>query len=65
MLVVLTDEQVLSAGQVCHNCLMADSSGQPRWRRGKLGCGHLLEPLKENQPIVYQCQMGFKITNVE
>ncbi|MBP0018600.1 MAG: hypothetical protein J7647_13780 [Cyanobacteria bacterium SBLK] len=39
MLVILTDEQMLSPKQVCCNCLLADSKGLPRWRKGRLGCG--------------------------
>ena len=39
MLVILTDEQMLSPQQVCCNCLLANSKGLPRWRKGKLGCG--------------------------
>ena len=78
MLVILTEQQVLSTKQVCSNCLLADSGGLPRWRKGKLGCGRLLEdrarekPLedcKETQsccdlPQVYECQMGFRVTNI-
>jgi len=38
MLVMLIEDQILAPGQVCQSCLMADSSGQPRWRQGKLRC---------------------------
>ena len=64
MLVILTDEQVLSTQQVCQNCLLADRSGLPRWRQGKLSCGHSLGKQGENQPALYQCQMGFRIANI-
>ena len=65
MLVVITDEQLLSAHQICHGCLLADNAGLPRWREGKLGCGQLMCKSEHNQPTVYQCQMGFRIANIE
>ncbi|MBD1808427.1 MAG: hypothetical protein KME25_00815 [Symplocastrum torsivum CPER-KK1] len=65
MLVILMDEQILSPNQVCQNCLLADQSGQPRWRRGKLGCGHAIRKLTPHQPDQYECEMGFRIANVE
>jgi hypothetical protein len=65
MLVILMDEQVLSPNQVCQNCLLADQSGQPRWRRGKLGCGQAIRKLTPHQPDQYECEMGFRIANVE
>ena len=65
MLVILTHDQILSPRQVCQTCLLADQSGQPRWRHGKLGCGHAIRKLTENQPDQYECEMGFRIANVE
>jgi hypothetical protein len=65
MLVILMDEQILSPNQVCQSCLLADKSGQPRWRQGKLGCGHAIPKLIANQPEQYECEMGFRIANVE
>jgi hypothetical protein len=65
MLVILTDEQVLSPSQVCQGCLLADKSGQPRWRQGKLGCGHAIGKFTANQPDQYECEMGFRVANVE
>lgn len=65
MLVILTDEQILSPQKICHSCLLADQSGQPRWRRGRLSCGHLVGKLTEHQPDQYECQMGFRLVNVE
>ncbi len=38
MLVILTDNQIFAPEQVCQSCLLADGSGQPRWRGGKLHC---------------------------
>lgn len=65
MLVILTEEQVLSTQQVCPGCLLADRGGLPRWRQGKLGCGHFLAKAGENLPALYECQMGFRIANID
>lgn len=65
MLVILTDEQILSPAQVCQGCLLADKSGQPRWRQGKLGCGHAVSKLTSHQPEQYECEMGFRVAHVE
>ncbi len=65
MLVILTDEHILSTRQVCQGCLLATHEGQPRWRGGKLGCGQSLNPATGHQPALYECQMGFKIANIE
>lgn len=65
MLVVLLEEQILSPKQVCQNCLLADHSGLPRWRKGNLGCGRTLRSLKNQQPELYECQMGFRLANLQ
>ncbi|MEP0754200.1 hypothetical protein NDA03_18430 [Trichocoleus sp. Lan] len=65
MLVILTDEQILSPKQVCQTCLLADQSGQPRWRQGQLRCAQEIHKLTENQPDQYECLMGFRIANIE
>lgn len=65
MLVVLMKNQLLTPQQICQTCLLADKSGQPRWRQGQLRCGHPIRKLTENQPEQYQCQMGFRIANIE
>jgi hypothetical protein len=65
MLVMLIEDQILAPGQVCQSCLMADSSGQPRWRQGKLRCGQQLRQLTEQQSEQYQCMMGFRIAYIE
>ena len=64
MLVMLGDEQILSVKQVCQNCLMADRSGLPRWYQGKLGCGKALQKSATEQATVYECQMGFYLTQI-
>ena len=64
MIVMITDEQILSASQVCQNCLMADRSGLPRWRKGQLGCGEALQTSVPRQAKVYKCQMGFNVTQI-
>jgi hypothetical protein len=65
MLVVLMKNQLLTPQQICQTCLLADQSGQPRWRQGQLCCGYLIRKLDENQPELYQCQMGFQIVNID
>ncbi|AFZ34591.1 hypothetical protein Sta7437_1011 [Stanieria cyanosphaera PCC 7437] len=65
MLVILTEEQILSPQKVCPTCLMADQSGSPRWHHGKLFCGHALQKSEERQATIYECQMGFRIANIQ
>lgn len=65
MLVILMDDRIVAPQQVCQTCLMADRSGQPRWRRGQLCCGSPVGKLAESQQDMYECQMGFRIANIE
>ncbi|HEY9851986.1 MAG TPA: hypothetical protein V6D28_21105 [Leptolyngbyaceae cyanobacterium] len=65
MLVILMDDRIVSPQIVCQNCLLADHGGQPRWRGGQLRCGQAVGKPAENQPDQYQCQMGFRIANIE
>ncbi|MDJ0735942.1 MAG: hypothetical protein QNJ47_18075 [Nostocaceae cyanobacterium] len=65
MLVILMNEQILAPGQVCQSCLLADQSGQPRWREGKLRCGQVIRKLSEQQPDQYECIMGFRVADIE
>ncbi|MCU0534654.1 MAG: hypothetical protein MUD14_12240 [Hydrococcus sp. Prado102] len=65
MLVILTDEQIISTQQVCSGCLLANSHGLPRWNRGKLGCGHSLGKGNSDRANLYECQMGFVLANVD
>jgi hypothetical protein len=65
MLVILTDSQLLSPQLVCPTCLLADQSGQPRWQQGQLRCGRALGRSSDQQPEQFECQMGFRIANVE
>ncbi|BAZ46696.1 hypothetical protein NIES4102_37360 [Chondrocystis sp. NIES-4102] len=64
MIVMIADEQILSAKQVCRNCLMADQSGLPRWHGEELHCGKALQKTSK-QATIYRCQMGFDVTQVE
>ncbi|WP_299491931.1 hypothetical protein [Acaryochloris sp. IP29b_bin.137] len=67
MLVILTKDQLLSPQVVCQSCVLADRQGRPRWRQDRLCCGHLLEQISETEPQSkqYQCQMGFRVAEVE
>jgi hypothetical protein len=65
MLVILMENQVLAPQQVCQSCLLADGSGQPRWRGGQLRCGQAIGKFTEQQPDQYECMMGFRIAQIE
>ncbi len=65
MLIILMEDQILSPHQVCQSCVMADSSGQPRWRGGQLRCGKAIHISTQPQPEQYQCMMGFRIAHIE
>ncbi len=65
MLVIMMDNQLLSAHQVCQGCLLADQKGQPRWQQGQLRCGHALRKLNANQPEQFEWVMGFRVANIE
>ncbi len=77
MLVVLTEQQVLSPRQVCQGCLLADRSGLPRWHQGRLSCALAAErgtsscshrpgtTSSQAQPLkLFQCQMGFQLADI-
>ncbi len=66
MLVILTEEQVLSTQQVCQDCLLADRTGLPRWHSGKLDCGHsLAKGENSTHSALYECKMGFRIASID
>lgn len=65
MLVILMEEQILAPQHVCQSCLLADQSGQPRWRGGQLRCARVIHKIASQQPDQYQCLMGFRIANIE
>jgi hypothetical protein len=72
MLVILTERQILSTKQVCSSCLMADSGGLPRWRKGTLCCGHPVAKQNSDSKLaasdrakIYECQMGFHLTDIQ
>ncbi|MEB3827328.1 hypothetical protein [Phormidium sp. CCY1219] len=65
MLVILMEDKIIAPRQVCQSCLLADSTGEPRWRQGKLCCGHALGKLADQQATQFECQMGFRIANID
>lgn len=65
MIVMIAEEQIVSLESVCQNCLMADRSGLPRWHQGKLGCGQAIQKATDKQATIYECQMGFRVTQIE
>ena len=65
MLVIVMDDRAIPTCQVCQNCLLADRSGQPRWRHGQLGCAHSVKRNPGDRSDRYKCEMGFLVVNVE
>ena len=65
MLVILIEDQLFAPQNVCQSCLLADQSGQPRWRQGQLRCGQVIRKLAAGQPDQYQCLMGFRIAKID
>ncbi|CDN15805.1 MAG: hypothetical protein HRU34_22490 [Richelia sp.] len=65
MLVILMDNQILTPTQVCQSCLLADKSGQPRWRRGQLCCGQVVNKATEQHSQQFECMMGFRVAQIE
>ncbi|NET09854.1 MAG: hypothetical protein F6K16_35170 [Symploca sp. SIO2B6] len=68
MLVMLMNDQLISPQTVCQGCLMANQQGQPRWQRGKLLCGRTLKWMADevgDRPTQYECQMGFRIADID
>ncbi len=65
MLVVMMNDQLLSPAAICQSCLMANQQGQPRFHHGHLTCGRRLLTSHDNQPAQYECQMGFRIANID
>jgi hypothetical protein len=65
MLMIMMENQILAPQQVCQSCLLADGSGQPRWRQGQLRCGHAIHNTDEQQPDRYECLMGFLVVRIE
>lgn len=65
MLVLLTDSQLLSPEAVCQSCLLADRNGLPRLRKGQLTCGHAVGDPHCGPVTQFECQMGFRLAQVE
>ncbi len=65
MLVIITENQLVSPQTVCQACLLADQNGLPRWRQGHLGCGRLVAGVDHNQPMQFECQMGFRVASID
>ncbi|OKH33901.1 hypothetical protein NIES2101_39540 [Calothrix sp. HK-06] len=62
---ILTENQILAPSKVCQSCMLADASGQPRWREGQLYCGRAVDKITTEQPEQYQCVMGFRVVKVD
>lgn len=64
MLIALMKDQLVTLQTVCQTCLMADGSGRPRWDGANLRCGRQLADPGQNHPVQYECQMGFRIAEI-
>lgn len=64
MLVIVTDEHLLSPRQVCQSCCLADRTGQPRLHGDKLCCGNAVQRSSLELPPQYECCMGFRLVNI-
>ncbi len=69
MLVILMKDHLLQPSAVCQSCPMASQSGLPRWQKGRLRCGRLIEIPAETRatnrcPAQYECAMGFRVAEL-
>ncbi|MEM8502856.1 MAG: hypothetical protein AAF716_06855 [Cyanobacteria bacterium P01_D01_bin.1] len=64
MLVIFIEDQMVQPQTVCQSCPMASQSGLPRWNRGRLRCGHLIEQPLEGSSPQYECTMGFRVAKL-
>ncbi|APB34116.1 hypothetical protein GlitD10_1790 [Gloeomargarita lithophora Alchichica-D10] len=58
--IVLSD-QVLEPESVCQDCPLANHAGVPRWLGGRLGCGHPAHRGEAQEPLAFECAMGFRV----
>ena len=58
---IVLNDQVLEPEYVCQNCPLASHSGAPRWLRGRLGCGHPTQRGDAQEPLAFECAMGFRV----
>lgn len=71
MLMIMTDNQLLSPQFVCHDCVLANQDGLPRWSHGKLGCGQPGGAIAKDEarsrptPRLYRCHMGFQVAQID
>lgn len=74
MVVLLTEQGILSPRQVCPGCILASAQGLPRFRGGHLSCGRSgaveakAQAREEAQPeeaaMGQDCPMGFRVIDV-
>jgi len=68
VLVILMKDRLLQPSAVCQSCPMANQSGLPRWQRGRLRCGRLIEASGEADErkglAEYECAMGFRLAKI-
>ena len=54
MFVIVMKDRLLSPAIVCKNCPMASQSGLPRWQKGRLRCGRLIDRTADCAPAEVQ-----------
>ncbi len=64
MLVILTGNQVLSPQQVCAGCVLATAQGEPRWHQGRPCAGQVVQQACPQEPVQYECPMGFRLVEI-
>lgn len=65
MLVAIVGDRIIAPQLVCQSCLLADRDGQPRWRAGQLCCGRTVRTDEPQPSCTYECQMGFRLVEIE
>ncbi|MCS7030561.1 MAG: hypothetical protein NZL92_03375 [Gloeomargarita sp. SKYG116] len=58
---IILSDQVLEPEVVCQSCLLASQMGTPRWSGGRLGCGHPAQRGEAQEPLAFECAMGFRV----
>lgn len=73
MVVLLTEQGILSPRQVCPGCILASDQGLPRFRGGHLSCGSSAAAEVKVTPTDLgrsdaatgqDCPMGFRVVDV-
>ncbi|MCS6783129.1 MAG: hypothetical protein RMI89_06295 [Gloeomargarita sp. SKYBB_i_bin120] len=58
---ILLSDQVLEPEVICQSCPLASQRGTPRWSGGRLGCGYPAQRGEAQEPLAFECAMGFRV----